>query len=62
MRGLRDDEKSQMVHWLATFHALCIRYINSIFNVIYRRSIRKPSRDRELGIPVGWEDVAQRST
>ena len=62
MRGLRDDEKSQTGHWLATFHALCIRYINSIFIVIYRRSIQKPSRDRELGIPVGWEHVALRST
>ena len=44
MRGLRDDEKSQMECWLAIFHAAYIRYMSSSFNVTYRRPIQRPSR------------------
>ena len=46
MRGLRDDEKSQTVHWLAIFHAMYFRYMRSSFDVTYRRPINRPTRDR----------------
>ena len=50
MRGLRDDEKSQTVHWLAIFHSMYIRYMRSSSKLTYRRPMQRPSRDRSLSM------------